>query len=457
MGRHKTRDEASRYDAARIAGRLAFIWLAVLLFPLALRAADVVVLDVRDAITPPVASYLIENIDEAVIAGREAVIIRMDTPGGLDTAMRDIIQKELNADIPVIVYVAPKGGRAASAGALITLAADVAAMAPGTNIGAAHPVSIGTGEGAEGQSETMTEKVTNDAVAYAKSIARAKGRNEQWAEDAVRKSISTPAEEARDLKVIEIVARDMGDLLDQLHGRVIEKDGSTFTLDTRDANTISEPMGLRYRLLSAISNPNIAYILMLIGMAGIFFELSNPGLILPGVIGGISLILAFFAFQTLPVNYAGVALMILAVILFIAEIIVPSFGVLTIGGVVSMVLGSVLLFRTPEIYAQVSLGIIVPVTILFTAFFVTTLYLVVRTHRTRSVSGSQGMIGERAKVYSWSPGGTTGKVFCHGEYWNARGPSGLQPGDEVEVDGLDGLILTVRPVTGSDRSPDTNE
>ncbi|HPW68877.1 MAG: nodulation protein NfeD [Desulfomonilia bacterium] len=452
MGRHKTRDEESRHAAARVAWPLAFIWLAVLLFPLALWAADVVVLDVSDAITPPVASYLIENIDKAVIAGREAVIIRLDTPGGLDTAMRDIIQKELNADIPVIVYVAPKGARAASAGALITLAADVAAMAPGTNIGAAHPVSIGTGEGAEGQNETMAEKITNDAVAYAKSIARAKGRNGQWAEDAVRKSISTPAEEARDLKVIEIVARDMGDLLDQLHGRVIKKDNSTFTLDTRDANTISEPMGLRYRLLSAISNPNIAYILMLIGMAGIFFELSNPGLILPGVIGGISLILAFFAFQTLPVNYAGVALMILAVILFIAEIMVPSFGMLTIGGVVSMVLGSVLLFRTPEIYAQVSLGIIVPVTILFTAFFVTTLYLVVRTHRTRSVSGSQGMIGERARVYSWSPDGATGKVFCHGEYWNARGPLSLQPGDEVEVEGIEGLILTVRPVTGADSS-----
>ena len=189
MGRHQTSDEASRHAAARIAGRLAVIWLAVLLFPLVLRAADVVVLDVRDAITPPVASYLIENIDEAVVAGREAVIIRMDTPGGLDTAMRDIIQKEMNADIPVIVYVAPKGARAASAGALITLAADVAAMAPGTNIGAAHPVSIATGgEGAEGQSETMTEKITNDAVAYAKSIARAKGRNEQWAEDAVKRA-----------------------------------------------------------------------------------------------------------------------------------------------------------------------------------------------------------------------------------------------------------------------------
>lgn len=449
MGRYKESDAASRYSAARVAGASVLAWLVILLSPILLRAADVVVLEVRDAITPPVASYLIEHIDKAAEAGREAVIIRMDTPGGLDTAMRDIIQKEMNAGIPVIVYVAPQGARAASAGALITLASDVAAMAPGTNIGAAHPVSIGGGEGAEGQDQTMTEKVTNDAVAYARSIARAKGRNEQWAEDAVRKSISTTADEARKLGVIEIVARDTGDLLDQLHGRTVKKDANTFELDTRDANTLHEPMGLRYRLLSAISNPNVAYILMLIGMAGIFFELSNPGLILPGVIGGISLILAFFAFQTLPVNYAGVALMILAVIMFIAEVNVPSFGLLTAGGVVSMVLGSVLLFRTPETYAQVSLAIIVPVTLLFTVFFVTTLYLVVRTHRTRSVSGAQGLVGEKARVYAWNPDGT-GKVFCHGEYWNARGPAELKPGDQVEVESLDGLTLAVRHIPSPD-------
>ena len=454
MGRHKKSNAVSRYSAAQVALLSFFAWLAILFSPAMLEASDVVVLEVRDAITPPVASYLIEHIDKAAAAGREAVIIRMDTPGGLDTAMRDIIQKEMNAPIPVIVYVAPQGARAASAGALITLAADVAAMAPGTNIGAAHPVSIGgTSEETEGQSQTMTEKVTNDAVAYAKSIARAKGRNEQWAEDAVRKSISTPADEAKKLGVIEIVARDTGDLLDQLHGRIVRKDANTFELDTRDASTLHEPMGLRYRLLSAISNPNVAYILMLIGMAGIFFELSNPGLILPGVIGGISLILAFFAFQTLPVNYAGVALMILAVIMFIAEVNVPSFGLLTAGGVLSMILGSILLFRTPETYAQVSLAIIVPATILFTVFFVATLYLVVRTHRTRSVTGAQGMVGEKARVYTWNPDGT-GKVFCHGEYWNARGPADLKPGDQVEVERLEGLVLDVRRVSPSPHSQD---
>lgn len=468
MGRHKESDAVPRHFAAGVAalsraarlisrlfsalgissGALVRPGLAacliIALFPAMLAATDVVVLEVRDAITPPVASYLIEHIDRAALEDRQAVIIHMDTPGGLDTAMRDIIQKEMNADIPVIVYVGPKGARAASAGALITLAADVAAMAPGTNIGAAHPVSIGTGEQTEGQSETMTEKITNDAVAYARSIAAAKGRNEQWAEDAVRKSISTTADEALELKVIEIVARDMRDLMEQLHGRTVTKDSSTFTLDTREAGTIHQPMDLRYRLLSAISNPNVAYILMLIGMAGIFFELSNPGLILPGVIGGISLILAFFAFQTLTVNYAGVALMILAVILFIAEIKVPSYGMLTVGGVVSMLFGSVLLFRTPEAYAQVSLGIIVPVTLLFTAFFMVTLYLVVKAHSNRSFSGAQGIIGERASVYSWEAEGASGKVFCHGEYWNARGPSGLKPGDLVEVEALEGLTLVVR-------------
>jgi len=222
-------------------------------------------------------------------------------------------------------------------------------------------------------------------------------------------------------------------------------------LSTKGAKVVTEEMGLRYRLLAVISNPNIAYILMLIGLAGIFFELSSPGAILPGVIGGISLILAFFAFQTLPVNYAGIALIILAVILFIAEVKIQSFGLLTVGGLISLVLGSILLFRNQDIYMRVSLGVILPVTLLFAAFFVATLYLVVKVQRTSSVSGAQGIIGERAVVYSWGPEGK-GKVFCHGEYWNARGPASLVPGDEVEVAELKGLELVVRPVPSGERT-----
>ena len=442
MGRYQESHGIPRTATAALVSFFVLFFL-LMAAPCRVQASEIVVVDVKDAITPPIASYIIENIDDAVVTNKKAIIIRMDTPGGLDTAMRDIIQKEMNANIPVIVYVSPKGARAASAGALITLAADVAAMAPGTNIGAAHPVGIGGSDDEGGKGNTMVEKVTNDAVAYAKSIARERGRNEQWAEDAVRKSISTPAQEALDKKVINIVAQDMNDLLNQLNGRKIKKNVTTFELRTKDASLVEKPMGFRYRLLATISNPNVAYILMLIGLAGIYFELSSPGAILPGVIGGISLILAFFAFQTLPVNYAGIALILLAVIMFIAEIKVPSYGLLTVGGIISMVLGSLLLFRTPELYAQVSYGVILPITLIFVAFFVVTLYLVVKVQRTASKVGTEGLKGEMAEVYDWNALGT-GKVFCHGEYWNAKGPSTLKRGDRVVVVDIAGMDLIVR-------------
>jgi len=425
---------------------LALAALILLFLSTAAAASDIIVLEVKDTITPPVASYITENIDKAVRDNAQAVIIRLDTPGGLDTAMREIIQKELNSPIPVVVYVSPKGARAASAGALICLAADVAAMAPGTNIGAAHPVGIGPGGGGEeGKgANTMVEKVTNDAVAYARSIARERGRNEEWAAQAVSKSISTPAREALEKHVIDIIADSLDDLLVKLDGRVIKKSNATITLKTKQARLKEQPMDLRARLLSTISNPNVAYILMLIGLAGIYFELSSPGAILPGIIGGISLILAFFAFQTLPVNYAGVALILLAVILFFAEIKVPSYGLLTVGGIISMVFGSLMLFRTPELYAQVSLGVIVPMAVFFAAFFTLCVYLVVKVHRGAPSTGADSLVGEKAHVYAWNADGT-GKVFAHGEYWNARGPLSIKPGDIVEVERVDGMTLTIKP------------
>jgi len=432
-------------------GILCVLVVLLLSVPGRLSASDILVIEVKDAISPPIASYIMENIDNALATSKAAIIIRLDTPGGLDTAMRDIIQKEMNANIPVIVYVSPKGARAASAGALITLASDIAAMSPGTNIGAAHPVSIGGPDDKEGKDSTMVNKVTNDAVAYAKSIARDRKRSEQWAEDIVRKSISTPAQEALTKGVIDIVAQDMADLLNQLHGRKIKKNLVTFVLNTKQANLVDNPMGFRYRLLSTLSNPNIAYILMLIGLAGIYFELSSPGAILPGVIGGISLILAFFAFQTLPVNYAGVGLILLAVIMFIAEIKVPSYGLLTVGGIISMVLGSLLLFRTPELYAQVSYALILPVTLFFAAFFAATIYLVVKAQRTTSKLGADALKDEIAEVYAWNADGT-GKVFCHGEYWNAKGPSTLKVGDLVKVVDQSGMELIVRTSQGIDET-----
>lgn len=436
-------------------GRNPFRFILLALLSLLLLAAapaaptpKVLLLEVEDAITPPVANYLSENIDQAVKTGYTAVVIRMDTPGGLDTAMRQIIQRELNANIPVVVYVGPKGARAASAGAIITLASDVAAMAPGTNLGAAHPVSVGAPSGSApagekpSQPDTMTEKVTNDAVAYAKSLARLKGRDENWAADIVRKSISTPASEALASGVIDVMAEDLPDLLKQLDGRTVSKNGRTYTLKTLNAQIDERPMTWRDRLLAVISNPNVAYILMMIGLAGLYFELSSPGAILPGVVGGISLILAFFAFQTLPVNYAGIALILLAVIMFIAEIKVMSFGLLTVGGIVSMVLGSIILFRTPALAGQVSYGVILPVALCFAAFFAACIYLVVKTYRSRPMSGSLALVGETAEVFSWA--GVTGKVFCHGEYWNADGPADLAAGEQVLVASVRGLRLTVK-------------
>ena len=450
MGRYQEGHGSARHQVN--AGSILCVLVVLLLVvPFRLSASDILVIEVKDAISPPIASYIMENIDNAVATNKAAIIIRLDTPGGLDTAMRDIIQKEMNASIPVIVYVSPKGARAASAGALITLASDIAAMSPGTNIGAAHPVSIGGGDDKEGKDSTMVNKVTNDAVAYAKSIARDRKRSEQWAEDIVHKSISTPAQEALTKGVIDIVAQDMADLLNQLHGRKIKKNLVTFVLNTKQANLVDNPMGFRYRLLSTLSNPNIAYILMLIGLAGIYFELSSPGAILPGVIGGISLILAFFAFQTLPVNYAGVGLILLAVIMFIAEIKVPSYGLLTVGGIISMVLGSLLLFRTPELYAQVSYALILPVTLFFAAFFASTIYLVVKAQRTTPKLGADALKDEIAEVYAWNEDGT-GKVFCHGEYWNAKGPSTLKAGDLVKIVDLSGMELTVSKPTGMDET-----
>lgn len=449
MGRHKKgskRDGLIRTKVVML--KRALLIIIFLLLPLTGMASSIILLNINDAITPPVASYIVENIDYAIESGASAVIIQLDTPGGLDTAMRKIIKKVMNSNIPVIVYVGPKGARAASAGAIITIAADVAAMAPGTNIGAAHPVSIGTSGEKSGENKTMVEKVTNDAVAYVRSIARMRGRNEKWAEDAIRKSISTPAEEALKKGVVDLIANNLTDLLTKLDGKKVKKNSTTFVLRTKDANIVKKPMGFRYRLLSKISNPNVAYILMMIGLAGLYFELASPGAILPGVIGGISLILAFFAFNTLPVNYAGIALILLAIVLFIAEIKVPSFGLLTVGGVISFILGSILLFRTPELYAKVSLGVILPIAILFSAFFVICIYLVIKVHRRPAVTGMEGLVGDIAEVYKWDPNGG-GQVFCHGEYWHAKGPETLKPGDIVKVKDVKNLKLLVIPVEDS--------
>src|SRR5512137_949544 len=333
------------------------------------RVVDVVV--VNDVITPPIGEYIVKSIRQAAESGSEAIVIQLDTPGGLDLSMRDIIKECLNAPIPVVVYVSPQGARAASAGVLITISAHVAAMAPGTNIGAAHPVAMGMGKA----DETMMAKVENDAVAYGRGIAEQKGRNADWIEEAIRKSVSVTAEEALKLNVIDVIAKDIDELLEKIDGREVKLVSGTRVLKTKGAEINKKEMGFREKVLITISNPNIAYILFLLGLAGLYFEFSSSVVVLPGIIGGISLILAFFAFQTLPVNYAGILLIILALILFILEIKVTSFGMLTVGGVVSLTLGSLMLFDSRSApFARLSYEVMIPVVAVTSACCIITVF-----------------------------------------------------------------------------------
>ena len=399
------------------------------------RVVDVIV--VSDAITPPIGEYIVKNIKQAAESRAEAIVIQLDTPGGLDLSMRDIIKELLNAPVPVVVYVSPSGARAASAGVLITISAHVAAMAPGTNIGAAHPVAMGFGKA----DETMMEKVENDAVAYGRGIADQKGRNADWIEDAIRKSVSVTAEEALKLKVIDVIAEDLNRLLEKIDGREVKIASGTRALKTKGAEINRKEMGFREKVLITISNPNIAFILFLLGLAGLYFEFSSPGVIVPGIIGGISLILAFFAFQTLPVNYAGILLILFAVILFIAEIKVVSHGVLTIGGVVSLVLGSIMLFESPDPALRVSWNVLVPAVTIVSLFFIGVISIAVRAQMRKVVTGGEGMIG--ADGVAVSDVHESGKVLIRGEYWNAFSKAPIEKGRKVAVVGIKELNVEV--------------
>jgi len=398
------------------------------------------VISVNSATTPPVSEYIVKSIEGSTRDGSAGVIIELDTPGGLDSAMRDIVKCLLNSKIPVFVYVSPPGARAASAGAIITVAANIAAMAPGTNIGAAHPVGIGIGK----MDETMVEKVVNDMAAYARGIAVQRGRNAEWVEKAVRKSVSVTAEEALRLRVIDYVAPDVESLLNQTDGKeVILASGKT-TLKTKGAVVNRKKMGFRERVLTTISDPNIAYLLMLIGLAGLYFEFAHPGAVIPGVVGGISLILAFFALQTLPVNYAGVLLILLAIILFIAEVKVVSHGILTIGGIVSLILGSLILYESPDPALRVSLGVMVPAIVLVSLFFVAVISLAVKAQLRKPETGMEGMVGKEGVAITAIH--QAGKVLVGGEYWNAESERGISEGSRIKVLGMKGLKLIVEEI-----------
>jgi len=371
------------------------------------------VISIEGTITSPSAKYIASQIDAAGKEGAEGLIILLDTPGGMDTAMRDIAKSILNAPLPVIVYVYPSGARAASAGVIITTAAHIAAMAPGTNIGAAHPVAIGIG--GQGMDKTMAKKVENDAAAYVRSIAKTRGRSEEWVEKAVRKSESITAEEALKLKVIDYVAADIDKLLAAIDQKEITVAGKKKKISTKGAVLNNKKMGTRQGILAAISDPNISYILLLVGLAGLYFELSTPGAILPGVIGGISLLLAFFGLSTLPVNYTGILLIIFGVILFIAEIKVMSHGMLTVGGVISLIMGSVLLFDTPEPALRVSFQVLIPAVLLASGFFIVVIWMAIKAQLRKHYSGTESMINERGEAATDI--NLTGKVFYKGEYW----------------------------------------
>ena len=391
-------------------------------------------------INPVAAEYLHEAIRYAEEQRAQLLVFQLDTPGGLDTSMRDMIKDMAGSQIPIVVFVSPTGGRAASAGVFLTLAAHIAAMAPGTNIGAAHPVAMGGGE----MDDVMKEKVENDSAAYIRSIAERHGRNSEWAEDAVRKSVSAPATQAKELGLIDLIAQDLDDLLAQLDGWDVQMGAQTVTLETTNAARQSFPMNWRLQALQVISNPNIAYVLMTIGTIGLIAEMYNPGAILPGVVGVISLILAFYSLHSLPVNYAGVLLFILGIVMLMLEVTVTSFGLLAIGGVTAMILGSVMLMNQDFPFYQISWSVILPMVGLVLGFTFFVVRFGVKALRSRTTTGSEGMVGliGLAKT-NLSP---DGKIFVHGELWNAVSSDSVSAGQEIEVTHIEGLTLHVKPV-----------
>ena len=369
----------------------------------------------------------------------QALVVMLNTPGGLERSMRSMVQSILNSDIPVIVYVGPTGARAASAGVFITMAGHVAAMAPATNIGAAHPVAAGGGQ----MDKEMSKKVENDAAAFARSIATERGRNVEWAEKAVRSSVSATEREAVKLKVVDLVADSVPDLLAKIDGRVVKTPKGSVTLATKDAAVTPIAVGFRDRFLALITDPNVAYILMMVGMLGIFFELSTPGAILPGVLGGISLILAFFAFQSLPINWAGLLLILFGLALLVAEIKIVSHGILTIGGVVSMVLGSMMLYDAPETGGlRISWLVIIPTVGAMAGLVITAVSMGLRALYRPASTGAAGMLGQVGVVKrALDP---EGQVLIDGELWQAVAEDGpVAAGEMVRVARMDGLTLTV--------------
>jgi membrane-bound serine protease (ClpP class) len=402
------------------------------------KEGGVLVISVSGVINPASAEFIHNSLERASAMKAAALVIELDTPGGLDTSMRIIIKDIMGSSIPIVVYVSPAGARAASAGVFIMLAAHIAAMSPGSNIGAAHPVSVG------GKiDKVMAEKATNDAAAYIKSIAEQRNRNSTWAQEAVRKSISITETEALKNGIIDLVAKDMTSLLKAIDGRKVKVLNSDKTLSTANAKIVTEKMGLRLKILNIISDPSIAYILMLLGFYGLFFELTNPGALLPGIIGSISLVIAFYSFQTLPVNYAGLLLIIIGIVLFLLEVKVTSYGLLTVSGALSVALGSLMLFDSPSPFLRISLSIIIPATAVTALFFIVTFRLAYKAHLRKPVTGGEGLVGLEG-IAKTEVGPEGGMVHVHGEFWSASSDKRIGKDEPVIVEMVSGLKLRVR-------------
>lgn len=399
----------------------------------------VVVISADCAIQPACADFIHSAILKAIDEHAECLVVELNTPGGLLKSTRVIVTDFLQSKIPVVVYVFPSGSQAASAGVFITLAAHIAAMAPGTNIGAAHPVTM------QGETDSiMNEKVTNDAAAFIRSISEKRNRNTEWAEDAVRKSLSITSTEALRLKVIDLKADNIRDLLKKIDGREVETVSGKTVLHTKDAEIINLGMSFAQKLLSILSDPNLAYILLMLGIYGLFFELYNPGAIFPGVVGGICLILAFYSMHSLPINYAGLALIIFGIVLFVLEIKIVSHGLLTIGGIVSLFLGSIMLIKENAFNEamEISMALIILIVALTAIFFLFAISMGIRAQRKKPTTGQEGLIGETATaITNLNP---FGEVSVHGEIWKAESLRGnIGEGEKIKVTGIENLLLKV--------------
>ncbi len=446
---------------------ISFLGLLLLTFPVDSNQNKGIIITIDDFVINPVtAEYIIKTIKRAESEKAECLIVELDTPGGLLNSTRGIVKAILNADVPIIVYVAPSGSRAGSAGVFITMASHIAAMSPSTNIGAAHPVGISRKEKGWGETlkellsskkdeeedeqkkqsdeDIMSEKVMKDTIAWITTIAKKRGRNEEWARKAVQESESITEDVAIQENVVEIIAKNRDELLEKIDGKRVSLPSGEKILNTKGLHIEIIPLSGRQKILNTLINPNIAYILMILGFYGLLFEVTHPGIGFPGIAGVICLILALYAFHTLPTNYAGIALIILGIILFIAEVNVPSFGLLTLGGVVSMTLGSLILFDSPYSFLRVSLSIIIP---LVAATAVITIFLigaVIRAHRRKSAVGKEGLVGEEGTCeVRIAP---EGKVFVHGEIWDAVSEEVIEKGEKVLVQDIKKMKLKVKKI-----------